>query len=138
MTLTLEQIEAIEAGCEGGTPGPYFVPPNNPAAVCREGQFGAVAKCSERLGEFNERDALHFANCDPATILALCAGYRKGLEVEGLVALLHQVHHLIDQYRAFDGQQTQETANAWVDTRVKGDALAKSIEAAIRTRKETT
>jgi hypothetical protein len=75
--LTDEQLQALINGCDGVTPGPYFVPETNPGAVCKNGRFSAVALASDRVAERNDRDAPHFARCDPDAILALATEARE-------------------------------------------------------------
>lgn len=95
MTLTIEQIEAIEKGCEGVTPGPYAVQHTDAAndmsdldaiGIYQVDDLSSEDECpsavlfvNDNWGEF-EANADYFARLDPATVRALCAMARRGLE----------------------------------------------------------
>ena len=82
MTDTLD-LDALEAGLEGVTPGEWFAPPNNPKVVCVPGAFHAVAETRR------DQDAAFIASVhNNAPELIRLA--RLGLEAERLrAALLH-------------------------------------------------
>jgi hypothetical protein len=107
MTLSPELLNAIEAGCDGVTPGPW-----KRCAHLRDPRIDTTCGCGYRGGIWGNdgetlvlemgtdpyregwemipvatrdaqlRDAAHIARLDPATARELVAGYRRGLAGE--------------------------------------------------------
>jgi len=86
MSITPEQLDEMERGLEGVTPGgwigrdlyapyvdPSFVVARNPAT---SGGIGVLARA------FSSKDAAHIARCDPDTIRELVRLARLGAETE--------------------------------------------------------
>jgi hypothetical protein len=77
MTISQADLDALERGLEGVTPGPWGVTPNERSRVRREkGALRSVAYTNR------DEDATHIARCDPDTIRELIRGYRIGREAE--------------------------------------------------------
>jgi hypothetical protein len=77
MTITTEQLDALEAGLEGVTPGPWKQGASQRDQVLRVQTTPLLI-----AGTIDAPDAAHIARCDPDTIRELIRGYRLGLEAE--------------------------------------------------------
>jgi hypothetical protein len=98
MTLSPELLNAIEAGCDGVSPGPweadgvkndgftsYEVTDPNGLSVCDTYNAGTIEIQEEGGRAWDEqgrKNMAHIARLDPATVLELVAGYRRGLAGE--------------------------------------------------------
>lgn len=76
--LTLTDIERIEAAADKATPGPWI----DDGTGCVSAYAGkrTIAIPGDRVFSpalADVADAAHIANCDPATVKALCAAWRE-------------------------------------------------------------
>lgn len=75
--MTREQIEALLAGLEGVTPGPYVISQDTHKWIDTIGL--AAENC---WSDNRDADAAHFSRCDPDTIRELCRLALIGLETD--------------------------------------------------------
>jgi hypothetical protein len=101
MTLSPELLNAIEAGCDGVTPGPWR---NDNGEGYSINSIWAPKRIlvAQAVGDSAEADAnaAHIARLDPATVLELVAGYRAGLKAHAdvirLRALLARIRSALE------------------------------------------
>lgn len=108
MKLTPAQLEAMERGLEGVTPGPWrdenMHPRTYGPAWVSSDSVHFIADCGDSAGvceggyaslcvdhNVNDANAAHIARCDPQTIAELIRGYRAGAAHEALVAWIESV-----------------------------------------------
>jgi hypothetical protein len=85
MTIPQADLDALERGLEGVTPGPWQLTAVNDTMVEAPGR--EVAEACGDYHDYNDYDvmeanAAHIARCDPDTIRELIRGYRIGREAE--------------------------------------------------------
>jgi hypothetical protein len=102
MTLSPELLNAIEAGCDGVSPGPWQLEAGAkpPFAVVRpagEAELGTYSVAREVWWHAN---AAHIARLDPATARELVAGYRAWLASEERNKLYRQALSSADAFTA--------------------------------------
>jgi hypothetical protein len=103
MTLSPELLNAIEAGCDGVTPGPWSIRHDTCAECSRRGaaEYDIPELPGGYHAQFSEQaDAAHIARLDPATVLDLVAGYRAGMKAHAdvirLRALLARIRSTLE------------------------------------------
>jgi hypothetical protein len=80
--LSPELLNAIEAGCDGVTPGPWAVMRDKfhfDSLTDIRSEVGQFIASTGGTWEYMEPNAAHIARLDPATARELVAGYRRGL-----------------------------------------------------------
>jgi hypothetical protein len=103
MTLSPELLNAIEAGCDGVTPGPWAVMRDKfhfDSLTDIRSEVGQFIASTGGTWEYLEPNAAHIAHLDPATVLELVAGYRAGLKAHAdvirLRALLARIRSALE------------------------------------------
>jgi hypothetical protein len=102
MTLSPELLNAIEAGCDGVTPGPWVVLYD----VLHSDSLTEIVSEDRHIASTGgtcpdmEANAAHIARLDPATALELVAGYRAWLKSEERNKLYRQALSSADAFTA--------------------------------------
>jgi hypothetical protein len=118
MTLSPELLNAIEAGCDGVTPGPWAYEPygdtgqygvgllvapdpdgETPLSGYVSSGYGILVEAAAPEVE-GAQNAAHIARLDPATVLELVAGYRAWLASEERNKLYRQALSSADAFTA--------------------------------------
>jgi hypothetical protein len=84
MTLTPEQLDEIEKGCEGVTPGPwvYSEDGDDDFISSPKGRGDVHCDTSYYPSGLKTEDAMHFARLDPTTVRELVRLARMGADLE--------------------------------------------------------
>lgn len=92
-------LDRIERDAKAATPGPYLLHPEKPRVIVSAGNADLSLLGTDLDGwgiVWRKENAVHLANCDPATVMALCEDSRRVEKVEKMLSVLAaevRTHH---------------------------------------------